>query len=749
MLRWRSAAGQRRSSLLRPSCRQQNAHRGKCREFASAASVPAPTQEPPLFGKVLIANRGEIACRVMETCQRLGIKTVAVYSEADAEAKHTRMADEAVCIGPAPSSESYLDMEAVLDAVKATGANAVHPGYGFLSENAAFSKAVEAAGAVFLGPDAHAINQMGDKIMSMRVAQEAGVSTAKRYDGVIESEEQALELAEDIGYPIILKASAGGGGKGMRVVWEPSELPEGLRMATAEAESSFGDTRMLLQQFVCPTDGRHIEIQVLADSHGNVVYLNERECSLQRRNQKVIEEAPSVLLDEETRQMMGEQACSLARAVGYRSAGTVEFIVDNDQNFYFLEMNTRLQVEHPVTELITGVDLVEQMLRVGAGLPLSIKQEDINISGWAVEARVYAENPFKNFLPSVGRVQRYAQPRSSATALWQRDRVLEPEDGIRCDSGIVEGSNIDIFYDPMISKLIAHAPSRAEACAKLATALDSYVIRGVDHNVPFLRACLSHPRFLSGEINTDFIKDEFPQGFEGLTLDPQSQHDLAACVAAIHCWKEMLAHGDPENVEGMTLMVSLEGGSSIEVTVAATDLEHSNLADGLAVVVAVDGLPARICSMSADSDVLQRCTLLPFDGIVDELSDVPAGQEHVVQIHESPFAGTGGGEWQVQYMGAYVSFKVRSPRVAELETHMPARIEVDTSKFILSPMPGAIVSINVAEGDHVVEGQEVAVIEAMKMQNVLRAERGGVVKSVKHQAGAVVDGDELIIEFED
>ena len=666
-----------------------------------------------MFSKILIANRGEIACRVIKTARLMGIKTVAVYSDADRGALHVRMADEAVHIGPSPAAQSYIVIDKIMEAVRQTGAEAVHPGYGFLSENMNFAAALEAAGVAFIGPPSSAIEQMGDKITSKKIAQKAGVTTVPGHMGLIADADEAVRIATQIGYPVMIKASAGGGGKGMRIAHTDAEAREGFQSSKNEAAASFGDDRIFIEKFV--TQPRHIEIQVLADTHGNCVYLHERECSIQRRNQKVIEEAPSPFLDPATRKAMGEQACALARAVGYTSAGTVEFIVDGNRNFYFLEMNTRLQVEHPVTELITGVDLVEQMIRVAAGEPLPFAQDDLKINGWAMESRLYAEDPYRGFLPSIGRLTRYRPPVEGATA----------HGIVRNDTGVFEGGEISMFYDPMIAKLCTWAPTRLGAIEEMRTALDTFEVEGIGHNLPFCAAVMDHPRFISGEITTAFIAEEFPEGFQGVTLPDAELRRVAAATAAMNRVAEIRRtriSGTMDNHQrrvGNDWVVSL-GGQSHPVTIAADKSGATvSFADGTAHRVESDWTPG------------QTLARLMIDGapMVLKVGKVPMG-------------------FRIRLRGADLKVHVQSPRQAELAKLMPEKLPPDTSKFLLCPMPGLIVAVNVGVGDEVQEGQTLATVEAMKMENILKAERKGRVKAIKAAVGASLKVDEVIMEFE-
>ncbi len=666
-----------------------------------------------MFKKILIANRGEIACRVIKSARKMGIKTVAVYSDADRNALHVKMADEAVHIGPPPANQSYIVIDKIMDAIRQTGAEAVHPGYGFLSENMKFAEALEKEGVVFIGPPSPAIEAMGDKITSKKIAQEAGVSTVPGYMGLIEDADEAVKISRDIGYPVMIKASAGGGGKGMRIAWNDEEARDGFQSSKNEAASSFGDDRIFIEKFV--TQPRHIEIQVLADKHGNCVYLHERECSIQRRNQKVIEEAPSPFLDEKTRKAMGEQACALAKAVGYTSAGTVEFIVDGEKKFYFLEMNTRLQVEHPVTELITGVDLVEQMIRVAGGEKLPFAQKDLKINGWAIESRLYAEDPYRNFLPSIGRLSRYRPPVEAAT-----------EKGVvRNDTGVYEGGEISMYYDPMIAKLCTWAPTRADAIEGMRVALDTFEVEGIGHNLPFCSAVMDHPKFISGDMTTAFIAEEFPDGFNGVTLSHGELRRVAACAAAMNRVAEIRRTritgrlGNHERHVGDDWVVAIQG-EEIAVNVAADR-------DG-ATVYFEDETAHRVTSDWTPGQSLAR---LEVDGnpVVLKVDKIPAGQ-------------------RIRTRGADLKVYVRTPRQAELARLMPEKLPPDTSKYLLCPMPGLIVKISVDEGQEVQEGQALATVEAMKMENILRAERKGVVKKIAAEPGASLKVDDVIMEFE-
>ncbi|GGE09928.1 biotin carboxyl carrier protein /biotin carboxylase [Gemmobacter megaterium] len=667
-----------------------------------------------MFKKILIANRGEIACRVIKTARKMGIQTVAVYSDADRNALHVRMADEAVHIGPSPANQSYIVIDKIMQAIRQTGAEAVHPGYGFLSENMNFAAALEKEGVVFIGPPSPAIEAMGDKITSKKLAQEAGVSTVPGYMGLIADADEAVKISNEIGYPVMIKASAGGGGKGMRIAWSESEVKEGFESSKNEAANSFGDDRIFIEKFV--TQPRHIEIQVLADKKGNCVYLHERECSIQRRNQKVIEEAPSPFLDEATRKAMGEQACALAKAVGYTSAGTVEFIVDGNRNFYFLEMNTRLQVEHPVTELITGIDLVEQMIRVAAGEPLPFAQGDLKINGWAMESRLYAEDPYRNFLPSIGRLTRYRPPAEGETT---RGGI------VRNDTGVYEGGEISMFYDPMIAKLCTWAPTREAAIEEMRLALDTFEVEGIGHNLPFVAAVMDHPKFVAGDMTTAFIAEEYPDGFQGAALDESQLRKVAAAAAAMNRLAEIRRtriSGTMDNHQrrvGNDWVVSV-GGHELAVKIDADR-------DG-ATVTFTDGAAHRVTSDWTPGSQLARTTV---DGapVVMKVGEIPMG-------------------FRLRLRGADLKVHVRTPRAAELAKLMPEKLPPDTSRFLLCPMPGLVVKINVSEGDEVQEGQALATVEAMKMENILRAEKKAVIKKINAAPGASLKVDDVIMEFE-
>ncbi len=665
-----------------------------------------------MFKKILIANRGEIACRVMKTARRMGIATVAVYSDADKGALHVKMADEAVHIGGSAAADSYLVMERIVQAARDTGTEAVHPGYGFLSENRLFAEALAAAGVAFIGPGARAIEAMGDKITSKKLAAEAGVSTVPGHMGLIADADEAVRIAGEIGYPVMIKASAGGGGKGMRVASNDAEAREGFQSSKNEAASAFGDDRIFIEKFI--TQPRHIEIQVLGDQHGNLVYLNERECSIQRRNQKVIEEAPSPFLDPATRRAMGEQAVALAAAVDYSSAGTVEFIVDGGRNFYFLEMNTRLQVEHPVTELTTGIDLVEQMIRVAAGEKLGFAQSDVSLDGWALECRLYAEDPYRDFLPSIGRLTRYRPPAER----HQTDIV------VRNDTGVFEGGEISMFYDPMIAKLCSWAKDRAGAIAVMREALDEFEVEGIGHNIPFLSAVMDHPKFAAGEVTTAFIAEEYPDGFAGVDLPDADLRRLAASAAAMYRVQEIRdarISGRMDNHErevGTDWVISL-AGQDFAVTIAADR-------DGASVKFA-DGAVHRVVS-----DWVPGVPLAEMD--VD-------GTRLVAKVEYGPNG------YRMRHRGADLKVLVRTPRKFALSRHMIEKTPPDTSKLLLCPMPGLVVSVAVSPGDEVQEGQALCVVEAMKMENVLRAGKKAVVSKVNAGAGDSLKVDDVIMEF--
>ena len=672
-----------------------------------------------MFKKILIANRGEIACRISKTAKLMGIKTVAVYSDADREAMHVEMADEAVHIGPAAASESYLVIEKIIDAAKKTGAEAVHPGYGFLSERAAFAVALAEVGIIFIGPNPGAIAAMGDKIESKKAAAKAKVSTVPGYLGEIADVALATKIADEIGYPVMIKASAGGGGKGMRIAHSRSEVAEGFNSSRSEARSSFGDDRVFIEKFI--VNPRHIEIQVLGDKHGNVIHLGERECSIQRRNQKVIEEAPSPLLDDATRRKMGEQAVALAKAVGYDSAGTVEFVTAQDRSFFFLEMNTRLQVEHPVTELITGIDLVEQMIRVAAGEKLSIRQPDVKLKGWAVESRIYAEDPYRGFLPSIGRLVKYRPPREGTN------------NGItvRNDTGVAEGGEISMFYDPMIAKLVTHASTRAAAIEAQADALDAFCIDGIQHNIPFLTSLMQHPRWRSGNLSTGFIAEEFPSGFKARVAVGAELELLAGVAASI----DHLHNNRRRDITGQM------GGTNVRfasrrVVQMGTAAQHLEVTGG-------NGYPTYVSFMAKSENVNRTLEIVSawwpgepvWTGTID-------GKTAAVQVR--PVLNG----YDLSYRGIQVAAYVFTEREAAMAALMPEKVAADMSRFLLCPMPGLVKAIHVSDGQDIKAGDNLAVVEAMKMENILKAERDGRVKVVRAKAGESLAVDAVIMEFE-
>ncbi len=661
-----------------------------------------------MFRKILIANRGEIACRVIRSAKRMGIKTVAVYSEADVDGLHVRLADEAVLIGKPPAAESYLKADAIIAAAKQTSAEAIHPGFGFLSEKASFAEAVEKAGLVFIGPPAKAIAAMGDKIESKKLARAAGVSTVPGVDRPIADLDEAAKIAAGIGYPVMIKAAAGGGGKGMRLAHSETELRESMQGAINEATASFGDGRVFIEKFI--VNPRHIEIQVLADRTGHTIYLNERECSIQRRHQKVIEEAPSPLLDAKTRKAMGEQAVALAKAVGYHSAGTVEFVADQERHFYFLEMNTRLQVEHPVTEMTTGIDLVEQMIRVAAGEKLALKQADVKIDGWAIEARVYAEDPARGFVPSIGRLIGYREPPLDAT--------------LRIDTGVEEGAEISMFYDPMVAKVIAHGATRDQAIDRLRDGLDGYYVRGILHNIGFLTEVLGHARFREGRLSTGFIAEEFSEGYGGAALTPDALKVIVAVAGTVQHRLQERAMKISGQARGIKATPSHE--HSIEV--GAVGHKVSVVAHGAHIVVEHEGQAITVESAWTPADKL-------FVGRVD-------GRPVSVQVDRN------GTKLRLAWRGIDLPVMVRSRRAAKLAARMPKKKPPDLSRFLLSPMPGLVVSIPVHEGDVIKAGQPLAVVDAMKMENVLRAERDGRVSKIRTAKGDSLAVDQVIMEFE-
>ena len=664
-----------------------------------------------MFKRILIANRGEIACRIIKTARRMGISTVAVYSDADRDALHVEMADEAVGIGPPPAAQSYLAIDKIIAACQSSGAEAVHPGYGFLSERAAFAEVLQRAGIVFIGPNPKAIAAMGDKIESKKAAARAKVSTVPGHLGAIDDDDQAIAIAEEIGYPIMIKASAGGGGKGMRIAFTKAEVAENFARARSEAKSSFGDDRVFIEKFI--TDPRHVEIQVLGDKHGHVIYLGERECSIQRRNQKVIEESPSPLLDDKTRRAMGEQAAALAAAVGYDSAGTVEFVAGQDKSFYFLEMNTRLQVEHPVTELVTGIDLVEQMIRVAAGEPLALKQSDIKWTGWAVESRIYAEDPYRNFTPSIGRLVRYRPPAEGV-----RDGVT-----VRNDTGVSEGGEISLYYDPMIAKLVTHAKTRGRAIEAQAEALDAFTIEGIRHNIPFLAAIMQHPRWRAGKLSTAFIAEEFAGGFERVAPAGAAARTIAAVAAAID---HMLGTRKRKISGQLNTALTRERRRAIwlgENEIHA-DVEHN----GEAVVVTFEDGARHVLSSPWIPGMPAWAGSVDGVGLAMHVRTIPNG-------------------FELAYHGIEVKAFVYTEREARYARLMPLKKLSGSEKAVRCPMPGLVVSLAVAEGQEIKAGETLAVVEAMKMENILRAERDGTISKIRVKAGDSVAVDAVIIEF--
>ena len=666
-----------------------------------------------LFKKILIANRGEIACRAMRTAKRLGIKTVAVYSTADSKAMHVRQADEAIGIGDPAPGESYLVIDKIIDACKQTGAEAVYPGYGFLSENSAFAERLKQEGITFIGPNTYAIEAMGDKITSKKLAEEAGVNVIPGYTGIITDADEAVKIADDIGYPVMLKASAGGGGKGMRVAYNAAECADGFTRASSEAASSFGDDRVFLEKFI--EQPRHIEIQVIADQHGKVLTLNERECSIQRRHQKVIEEAPSPFIDPETREAMSKQAVLLSKAVDYVSAGTVELIVDKNRHFYFLEMNTRLQVEHPVTEAITGVDLIEWMIRVAAGEALPAEQSDIGINGWAMETRVYAENPERDFMPSIGRLTQYREPHCVV--------------GVRVDSGVAEGDEISMYYDPMICKLITHGEDRAQAIDRMQDALDQYLIRGVDTNIGFLASLLDQPDFVAGNLTTNFIAETYPDGFQLAMNQPADLSKMLVLIASVHyryryrasLLSGQIQHAKPTLSNDWVIIVDQDGDKDEQHSV------HVELTDS--------GCEVRLNEQTYQVKDDWRIGDPLYHGTID-------GQELSAQVEHKDYRYT------VFHRGFSFKACVLQPSVAALTKHMLKKEPADLSKFLLSPMPGLLVKMESSVGDVVKEGEELAIIEAMKMENSLRATQDCVIKATHAKAGETLDVDQPILEFE-
>ena len=686
-----------------------------------------------MFKKILIANRGEIACRVIATAKKMGIATVAVYSEADADARHVQMADEAVLLGPAPSRESYLVADKIIAAAKQTGAEAIHPGYGFLAENEGFAKRVEEEGLVFIGPKHASIAAMGDKIASKKLALQAKVSTIPGYNDPIDSADQAVRIAKDIGYPVMIKASAGGGGKGLRVAFNDKEAAEGFESCRNEARNSFGDERVFIEKFV--EQPRHIEIQVLGDAFGNVIYLNERECSIQRRHQKIIEEAPSPFISEATRKAMGEQAVALAKAVNYQNAGTVEFVVGKNQDFYFLEMNTRLQVEHPITECITGLDLVELQLRVAAGEKLPLTQDQVQRNGWAIECRINAEDPFRNFLPSTGRLVRFSPPEAT---MWQAN--TQDLNGVRIDTGVQDGGEISMFYDPMIAKLIVHGKDRADAIAKAREALNGFIVRGVQSNIPFHAALLAHPKFISGDFSTSFIADHYAQGFHAEDVPHEDPYFLQALAARLHMWYRNRAQG----LQGQFW----EGNKRLparKFTVCVLGKEGNNTYTDVSLGEVELGKPITVTVHAPEGD---RSYELFIEHMLGDarITGLVNGKPFTVQMERG--MGKNPLVTRVVHNGTQLDAIVVSPRTAALHKLMPYKAPPDMSKFVLSPMPGLLVQVAVKQGQEVKAGERVAVIEAMKMENVLFASADGVVKAIRAEQGASLAVDQPIIEFE-
>ena len=682
-----------------------------------------------MFTKILIANRGEIACRVIASAKKMGIATVAVYSEADKEARHVLLADEAVLIGPAPSRESYLVADKIIAAAKATGAQAIHPGYGFLSENEAFSKRCEDEGIAFIGPRHFSIAAMGDKIASKKLANEAKVNTIPGYNEAIETAESAVEIAKGIGYPVMIKASAGGGGKGLRVAFNDKEAFEGFTSCRNEARNSFGDDRVFIEKFV--EEPRHIEIQVLGDSHGNVIYLNERECSIQRRHQKVIEEAPSPFISDATRKAMGEQAVALAKAVKYQSAGTVEFVVGKDQSFYFLEMNTRLQVEHPVTEAITGIDLVEMMIRVANGEKLPLTQDDVKRNGWAIECRINAEDPFRNFLPSTGRLVRFQTPIQTMFQSNTQDLL-----GVRVDTGVQDGGEIPMFYDSMIAKLIVHGTDRNDAIAKMREALNGFVIRGISSNIPFQAALLAHPKFVAGDFNTGFIAENYAHGFRAEDVP----HDDPDFLVALAAFVRRKSRERAANLSGQLPGYDVQIGHDYSVVVLGAKGENRYIG------VHVDEFRGQsgkaIIKVSENHYIIESHSRLNDVRISGTVNGKPFTAQVERGTPKNPLA------LQIQHNGTRIEALVVSPRMAELHKMMPFKTPPDMSRFVLSPMPGLLVNVAVTPGQKVQAGERVAVIEAMKMENILFAAHDGVVKKVMASQGESLSVDQVIVEFE-
>ncbi len=689
-----------------------------------------------MIKKILVANRGEIACRVFVTAKRMGIATVAVHSDIDADALHVRYADEAVSIGGTSAADSYLVMDKLIQACKDTGADAVHPGYGFLSEQAEFAERLAEEGITFIGPPADAIRQMGDKITSKRLSADAGVNTVPGHMDLIEDAEHCAVISTEIGYPVMIKASAGGGGKGMRIAWNTEEAKEGFDRSRSEAQSSFGDDRIFVEKFI--TEPRHIEIQVMADNHGNVIYLGERECSIQRRNQKVIEEAPSPFLDEATRKARGEQAVALSQAVNYSGAGTVEFVVDANRNFYFLEMNTRLQVEHPVTELITGVDLVEQMIRVASGEALSIKQSDITLNGWALESRIYAEDPTRNFLPATGRVIRYNPPNDALEFTLPDAANTQPV--TRCDSGIAAGGEISMFYDPMIAKLCSWASTRAGAIEQMTDALDRFEMQGSGDNLHFLSAIVEHPRFKSGNITTAFIAEEYPDGFNGVEQNEAITDALIGLTTLLdHITKTHRlhlndVHGNNLGVDGWSVM---RGERPTQQAACVVRIDRTNHPVSWEVSSGPDSQRVELV-VNASSTITVSTDWKPGETVCH------ATVNGVNRVFQVSLAAQG---FILQHRGCVRLTRLLSERKADLANRMIEKIPEDTSNLLLCPMPGLLISLQVKEGDRVEEGQALAIVEAMKMENVLTASRSGTIASIPTQEGQSLSVDDVILEF--
>ncbi|MEP1507975.1 MAG: acetyl/propionyl/methylcrotonyl-CoA carboxylase subunit alpha [Parasphingorhabdus sp.] len=691
-----------------------------------------------MFKKILIANRGEIACRVIKTAKKMGIATVAVYSDADARAPFVRMADEAVHIGPPPAAESYLIADKIIAACKETGAEAVHPGYGFLSERASFVEELEKNNIAFIGPPPNAIAAMGDKIESKKLAMEAGVNVVPGFVGEIDDTEHAVKISNDIGYPVMMKASAGGGGKGMRLAYSEKDVREGFEATKREGLNSFGDDRVFIEKFI--EDPRHIEIQILGDKHGNVLYLNERECSIQRRHQKVVEEAPSPFVTPKMRKAMGEQCVALSAAVDYHSAGTVELIVSGadktGESFYFLEMNTRLQVEHPVTEAITGIDLVEQMIRVAAGEELSIKQSDVGINGWAMESRLYAEDPYRGFLPSIGRLTRYRPP----------EEVAEESRAVRNDTGVFEGGEISMFYDPMIAKLCTWAPTREAAIEEMRVALDTFEVEGIGHNIPFLAAVYDHPKFISGDMTTAFIEEEYPDGFEGVTLSKDVLKEIAQAAAAM----QFVSDSRDLKISGQMVERKKDLERDYVIDLGGVRFTYGVLIEPDAYYYADASVPEMVTVWDDETPIEINLAWKPGASLarIHQENSEDGGLEWFGDVAKTLKVERRPSGYRIRYRGADLDVKVQSPRVAELYARMPVKTPPDTSKLLLCPMPGLIVKVDVDEGDEVQEGQALCTVEAMKMENILRAEKKGVVAKINAAAGDSLKVDDVIMEFE-